>query len=117
MQNYVLENYNHLKFVGRNSQKHLVKFQKSNSYLMDNTLTQDLPQDTNKWLQQEECRQMLSFPVFVEIIYQSHVQDHCSLLNNHPSIAQVVLWYVLVIKLSKDHDFFLVSQWYCFFLC
>lgn len=107
-QNWVLENYSHLKFVDRNSKKHLMKFQESNSYLMD-MLTWDLPQllvATNKWLQWEECRQMLLSPVFVEIIYQSHMQDHHSISNNHPSIAQAILWYVLVIKLSKDHDFF-----------
>lgn len=44
MQNWVVQNYSQLKFVDRNNKHHLVKFQKSNSYLMDNMLTWDLPQ-------------------------------------------------------------------------
>lgn len=43
MENQVSENYSHVKLVDRNSKKHLVKFQKFNSYLTD-VLTWDLPQ-------------------------------------------------------------------------
>lgn len=43
MENQVSENYSHMKLVDRNSKKHLVKFQKFNSYLTD-VLTWDLPQ-------------------------------------------------------------------------
>lgn len=42
--NWVLENYSHLKFVDRNSKKHLVKFHKSSYYLTENMLTWDAPQ-------------------------------------------------------------------------
>lgn len=65
---------------------------------------------TNKRFQWEECRQMPLSPVFVEIVSQSHMQDHCSISNHQPRAAQVILWDVLGIKLGKDHDIFFSSH-------
>lgn len=103
-----------LEICGQGWQEAIVKLQKSSSYLMDNMLTWDLPQVITNGSNGKNADGCLHPQFFVEI--NSHMQDHCSIPNHQPSIAQVILWDVPVNKAEQGSwFFFLVSQ--CFLLC
>lgn len=88
-----------LEICGQGWQEAIVKLQKSSSYLMDNMLTWDLPQVITNGSNGKNADRCLHPQFFVEI--NSHMQDHCSIPNHQPSIAQVILWDVLVNKAEQ----------------